>query len=49
MHKKTFALTTGAGLADPSYCIRTYPVEIRDGGVWVELATPAAEVACARP
>ncbi len=49
MHKKTFALTTGAGLADPSYCIRTYPVEIRDGGVWVELAAPAAEVACAQP
>jgi NAD(P)H-dependent nitrite reductase small subunit len=47
MHKKTFALTTGEGLADTSYCIRTYPVEVRDGGVWALLA-PAEELACAQ-
>jgi nitrite reductase (NADH) large subunit len=44
MHKKTFALTTGAGLSDPTHCIRTYPVEIRDGEVWVDLAPRAAAV-----
>ncbi len=45
MHKKTFALTTGDGLADPSYCIRTYPVEIRDDAVWADLSLPVADVA----
>jgi len=37
LHKKTFSLVTGEGLADPRYCIRTYPVEIRDAAVWVKL------------
>jgi nitrite reductase (NADH) large subunit len=44
MHKKTFALGTGAGLSDPAYCIRTYPVDIRDGEVWVDLSPPSAVV-----
>ena len=40
MHKKTFSLETGAGLADPQYRIATFPVEVRDGDVYVAL-TPA--------
>jgi nitrite reductase (NADH) large subunit len=58
LHKRTFSLATGEGLSDPRYCIRTYPVELRDGDVWVKLppahATDAAttagatEAACAR-
>lgn len=48
MHKKTFALTTGEGLADPGYCIRTYPVAVHDGGVWVELGD-AEEARCGQP
>ena len=42
MHKKTFSLVTGAGLADPQYAIRTFPVELRGDEVWVELPPPAA-------
>ncbi len=51
LHKKTFSLLTGEGLADPRYCIRTYPVEIRDGAVWVKLppVQPAAETPAAPP
>jgi NAD(P)H-dependent nitrite reductase small subunit len=37
LHKKTFSLETGAGLSDPSYAVQTYPVEVRDGTVWVKL------------
>ncbi len=37
LHKKTFALTTGEGLNDARYCIRTYPVEVRGDDVWVKL------------
>ena len=37
MHKKTFSLQTGAGLADPQYRIETYSVEVRDGEIFVEL------------
>ena len=42
LHKKTFSLRTGKGLSDPAYCIRTFPVEIRDDGIFVKLP-PAAE------
>jgi NAD(P)H-dependent nitrite reductase large subunit/NAD(P)H-dependent nitrite reductase small subunit len=41
MHKKTFSLQTGEGLSDPSFRIAAFPVEIRDGSVYV-LITPAA-------
>ena len=37
MHKKTFSLCTGKGLSDASYAIRVYPVEVRDGDVYVKL------------
>ncbi len=59
LHKKTFSLTTGEGLSDPRYCVRTYPVELRDADVWLKLpprdavdeplALPTEEPACARP
>ena len=45
LHKRTFALTTGAGLSDPSLQVHTFPVEVRGDGVWVEL--PPAEVLAA--
>ncbi len=41
LHKKTFSLQTGVGLNDPSYQVRTFPVEIRGDEVWVRL--PSAE------
>ncbi|MND02838.1 hypothetical protein D3C83_223730 [compost metagenome] len=43
MHKKTFSLETGAGLADPQYRIDTYSVEVRDGEVYVELPPAVAD------
>ena len=42
MHKKTFSLVSGAGLADPQFQIRTYPVEVRDGDVYVAVPIGAA-------
>ena len=49
LHKKTFSLLTGKGLSDPNYRVRTFPVEIREGEVWVRLPPAdalAAELAC---
>ena len=37
LHKKTFSLQTGKGLSDPSFCVETYPVEIRTGEIFVKL------------
>jgi phenylpropionate dioxygenase-like ring-hydroxylating dioxygenase large terminal subunit len=37
LHKKTFSLETGAGLADPQYRVATFPVEVRDGEVYLRL------------
>jgi NAD(P)H-dependent nitrite reductase small subunit len=42
MHKKTFALETGEGLSDPRYRVATFPVEVRDGEVWVKVPPAAA-------
>ena len=43
MHKKTFDLETGAGLADPSLSIATFPVQVTEGGdVLVQLPPPMA-------
>jgi hypothetical protein len=44
MHKKTFSLESGAGLSDPQYQVETFPVEVRDGEVYLRLPT-AAELA----
>jgi nitrite reductase (NADH) large subunit len=41
MHKKTFSLATGDGLSDPQFQVQTFPVEVRDGDVFVAL--PAAD------
>jgi nitrite reductase (NADH) large subunit len=48
MHKKTFSLVSGAGLSDPQYAVRTFPVELRDGEVWVALP-PAETLRAATP
>jgi len=37
MHKKTFSLETGAGLADPQYRVQTFPVKVRDGEVHLKI------------
>jgi nitrite reductase (NADH) large subunit len=37
MHKKEFSLETGAGLNDPAYSISTFPVEIRENRIFIEL------------
>ena len=42
LHKKTFSLRTGKGLSDPAYCVRTFPVELREDGLFVKLP-PRAE------
>ncbi|MEW6269311.1 MAG: nitrite reductase large subunit NirB [Thermodesulfobacteriota bacterium] len=51
LHKKTFSLASGEGLNDPQYRVLTFPVEVRDGDVWVKLPPPATLLAtppCAR-
>ncbi|MEE4380118.1 MAG: nitrite reductase small subunit NirD, partial [Candidatus Competibacteraceae bacterium] len=42
LHKRTFSLRSGEGLSDADYYIRTFPVQIRDGQVWLKL--PSAEL-----
>ena len=42
LHKKTFSLQTGKGLADPNYCVKTFPVEVRGEEVWLKLPPPDA-------
>ena len=37
LHKKTFSLCTGKGLSDPAYEVRTFPVRVADGMVFVKL------------
>ncbi len=41
-HKKTFDLETGLGLSDPEYRIAAFPVEAKEGKVYVLLPPPAA-------
>lgn len=48
MHKKTFSLESGAGLADAQYCIDVYAVEVRDGEVYVDVRAGAAMARAAR-
>lgn len=42
LHKKTFSLQTGESLQDEEYNIRTFPVKVENGAVFVEL--PPTEV-----
>ena len=37
LHKKTFSLASGKGLSDPSFCVKTYPVEVRGEDLFVKL------------
>lgn len=37
-HKKTFSLKTGACLNDDTYTIKTYPVRVKDGFVYVDVS-----------
>jgi len=37
MHKRAFSLETGEGLNDPELSILTFPVEIREGKIYIEL------------
>lgn len=36
-HKKTFSLESGLCLGDEAYTIRTYPVKVEEGTVWIGL------------
>jgi len=47
LHKKTFSLRSGKGLSDPGYSVQTFPVEVRDGEVFVKL--PPAESLAGAP
>lgn len=49
MHKKTFSLDSGAGLSDPRFQIGIFPVELRDGDVYVSLPPIEAARAAAAP
>jgi nitrite reductase (NADH) large subunit len=42
LHKKTFSLDTGLSLQDEDYNIRTFPVKVEDGNVYLDL--PPTEV-----
>ncbi|GIW44688.1 MAG: hypothetical protein KatS3mg077_1970 [Candidatus Binatia bacterium] len=37
LHKKLFALTTGRCLSDDTLAVATFPVEVREGSVWLLL------------
>lgn len=37
LHKKTFSLQNGKGLSDPNFCVDTYPIEVREGTLFVKL------------
>jgi len=39
-HKKTFSLETGACLSGEDYRIRTYPIRIKNGKVYIGLLSP---------
>jgi nitrite reductase (NADH) large subunit len=41
LHKRTFSLRSGQGLSDADYAIETFPVEVRQGEVYVKLPLPA--------
>ncbi|MEM7234089.1 MAG: nitrite reductase small subunit NirD, partial [Planctomycetota bacterium] len=40
LHKKTFSLESGGSLSDPELSIRTFPVRVEKGDVWVQLPPP---------
>lgn len=42
MHKRAFSLETGEGLNDPELSISTFPVEIREGRIFIDLPSEEA-------
>ena len=42
LHKKTFSLETGECLSDAEYKIKTFPVKVEEGNVYLDL--PAVEI-----
>jgi len=42
LHKKTFSLQTGKGISDPSFCVPTFPVEVRKGELFVKMPPTAS-------
>jgi nitrite reductase (NADH) large subunit len=51
LHKRTFSLQSGKGLSDPTYQVRTFPVEVRGDEIWLKLPPEGAldaELACPR-
>ena len=38
LYKEVYDLTTGECVSDPSYSIKVYPVEVRDGDVYLKTA-----------
>ncbi len=43
LHKKTFSLRSGKGLSDPDFCVDTFPVDVRDGTLFVKLPPALGE------
>ncbi|MBX3025201.1 nitrite reductase large subunit NirB [bacterium] len=43
LHKKTFSLRSGSCLTDPELRVRTYPVRVENGAVWVQLSAAQVE------
>lgn len=39
-HKKTFSLLSGECLNDEAYAIRTYPVRVQEGSVYIGMEVP---------
>ena len=37
-HKKTFSLETGACLGEDEYCIKTFPVKVSEGKVYIGIS-----------
>ncbi|MFN6946960.1 MAG: nitrite reductase small subunit NirD [Cytophagaceae bacterium] len=38
-HKKNFSLKTGANLNGEDYCIKTYPVKVEEGMVYIDVSS----------
>ncbi|MFK7897791.1 MAG: nitrite reductase large subunit NirB [Myxococcota bacterium] len=49
LHKKTFSLASGKGLSDPSFCVKTYPVEVRGDDLFIKLPPSFFETTSSGP
>ncbi|PJZ27289.1 nitrite reductase (NAD(P)H) small subunit [Leptospira hartskeerlii] len=43
MHKKSFSLRTGACISGEEYTVKTYPVHIEDGTVYIGIEDPGTQ------